>query len=283
MEALLKTCNDAKKQADLLFVKAEYQKAIDAYTAVLTKLSPIAGYSVSDMLTLRSWANIAACHLKLLNYKDVVHACGKAILAPSAARESNLLSKVYERQALALEALKEYEPALIALDRCIAIELCQRVPPAAVDKSIADAAPPAPGMPLPHEEQRKKLCSLVLENRPTFVALPPAPQLVTTEQISAVIKAILSCKCDTSNKNMMSELQKLTETRGFLDRLDDKGCGLMWAVCQCAMIRAARMEVVFDGDKDLPAYDKVRALCVPRLLVLVLHHASPMHALCSEY
>jgi len=256
MEALLKTCSDAKKQADLLFVKAEYQKAIDAYTAVLTKLAPIGGFSVTDMLTLRSWANVAACYLKLHNYKEVVIACNKAILAPSAPREHNLLSKVYERQALALEELKEYEPALIALDRCIAIDLCQRASP---DHTTAEgASPPTPAdLPLPREQHRKRLCNLVLENRPTFVALPPAPQEVTAKQISSVIKSILQCKCDTSNKAMMLELQKLTETRGYLDRLDDKGCGLMWAVCQCAMIRAARMEVLFDGDKELPAFDSL--------------------------
>jgi len=258
MEGLLKTCNDAKKQADLLFVKGEFQKAIDAYTAVLKQLAPIGGFNVSDMLTLRSWANIAACHLKLQNYKEVVNACNKAILSPSAVRESNLLSKVYERQALALEELKEYEPALIALDRCIAIELCQRIPPETTHATAEATSPAAAATsPYPHEQHRKKLCNLVLENRPTFVALPPAPQVVTSQQISAVIKAILSCKCDPTNKNMMMELQKLTETRGFLDKLDDKGCGLMWAVCQCAMIRAARMEVVFDGDKDLPAFDSL--------------------------
>ena len=232
MEEVLKNCNEAKKPADLLFVKKEYRQAIDAYNAILKQLGPIEGFSVADMLYLRCYANIAACHLKLQEFKETVAACQKAILAPNAPAERHLLSLVYERQSQALEALKEYEPALIALDRCISIELCERE---------RNATPESANTTLPHEQQRKKLCQLVLDHRPTFVALPPPPALVTISQVSSLIKSILLCKCDPNNREMMLELQRMTETRGFLDLPDAQGNTIMWAVCQSALMRAQRV------------------------------------------
>ena len=255
----------AKRAADLLFAKAQYGQAVESYQKVVEILKPAIGAAQSEMPLLRTYANCAACYLKLDKHKEAKLMCERAIRIPRGSTEPQLLTKVYHRLALAEEQLEQYEAAVVALDRAIGVELHQAH--SRHDEAMAAAAkagtpaPPAPAAlalqaagadadaaaSLPHAAYREKLCQLVLDKRPTFVAMPPPPGYVTKAQVADCVRAMLTSKCDPKDKAMMQALHGLAQTRGFLDVCDDSGNTVLWAACQSAMVRAARLDVVANG------------------------------------
>ncbi len=251
MESILNESEKLKRAADLLFAKAQFSDAIVAYQRVEETLSSARGHIQVEMTLLRTYSNCTACYLKLNKHKEASILCERSLKIPKANTEPQLLTKIYHRQALALEALEKYADAVMSIDKAIGIDLYERQKTyEATRKEAAEGSlPPAPTRPEPHGEYRAKLCKLALNSRDTFVALPPAPSVITQSEVESVIRLMLQCKCNPHNKDMMNALHALTEKRGFIDVRDSMGNTVLWAACQSAMIRAAKLKVIFDGEK----------------------------------
>ncbi|KIW63691.1 hypothetical protein PV04_08674 [Phialophora macrospora] len=67
---MVSASNELKAQANTLFARADYVSAISTYDRAMAELPRYLDY---EMAVLRS--NIAACHLKLEQWKDAVEAC----------------------------------------------------------------------------------------------------------------------------------------------------------------------------------------------------------------
>lgn len=74
MQALLKNSNDTKFQANKLFAQAQYSEAISSYDRALASCPNYLEYNIA---LLRS--NIAACHLKLEDWKSAVESATAAL------------------------------------------------------------------------------------------------------------------------------------------------------------------------------------------------------------
>ncbi|KAK4942687.1 hypothetical protein LTR10_017636 [Elasticomyces elasticus] len=71
---MLSSSNDLKSQANTQFGKADYSSAIGTYDRALSELPSYLDY---EMAVLQS--NIAACHLKLEQWKEAVDSCEKGL------------------------------------------------------------------------------------------------------------------------------------------------------------------------------------------------------------
>ncbi|KAI1615771.1 hypothetical protein EDD36DRAFT_196567 [Exophiala viscosa] len=71
---MLSSSNDLKSEANTQFAKADYSSAIGTYDRALAELPSYLDY---EMAVLQS--NIAACHLKLEQWKEAVDSCEKGL------------------------------------------------------------------------------------------------------------------------------------------------------------------------------------------------------------
>jgi tetratricopeptide (TPR) repeat protein len=71
---MISASNDLKSQANTLFSHQDYTSAISTYDRALSELPNYLDY---EMAVLQS--NIAACHLRLEQWKDAVECCGRGL------------------------------------------------------------------------------------------------------------------------------------------------------------------------------------------------------------
>ena len=196
-----------KKAGDLQFARGQFEEAIKLYRSALEYLERLKGYPLGEIITMRASANAAACHLKLNQYEQVVELCTAAVKVGSSTSELHLLGKLHHRRATALEALGDFEAALLSLDECIRIEL---------------SAMPEEPEESPHSKWRDELVTKVVEKRDGVVSVPPEPKRITSVQVEETILAILQNGCNTKHKDMMKKVRTLVETRGYVDTKDSQ-------------------------------------------------------------
>ncbi|KAM5354233.1 hypothetical protein ACJ41O_000883 [Fusarium nematophilum] len=88
-EALVKESNTAKEEANALFSSKEYQNALDKYDDAISSCPKYLYYQRAVV-----YSNIAACHLKLEQWKDAIKAASDALKSlEKLERNDPLLSK----------------------------------------------------------------------------------------------------------------------------------------------------------------------------------------------
>ena len=131
----------------------------------------------------------------------------------------------------------QQEPALIALDRAIAIAITLE------DDGGADKE----GISITElQTSREKLVANILENREGFVPLPPEPERLEENDIFEMNNRILSTRGEYSKmgEGLTEPLNELLGKRGFLEMPDRRGITLLWACCMAALLRRQQAEVV---------------------------------------
>lgn len=212
---LLTTAENLKKKADLLFAKQSFETAIETYGEALNALIKRRGSPDGEITAMKCFSNQAACLIKMKEYEKAVKSLEIAISIPSSNLDLHMYSKLWHRRAICQEALGNLPHAVYSLDRAIGI--------------------------IPNSEEflqyRDKLIGSIVEKH-GVVPLPDLPAAVSETEIEEMIKMIL--QCGAQPQLVMPKLEALVAKRGHIDTHVKDGKNLMWAVCQAAVMRAAR-------------------------------------------
>ena len=111
-----------KKEADLKYVRQDFSNAILAYNDLLSQLQQLGSVPDVELMQLRTASSALQCLMKLENYEEALQMSIFALSCPSLILAPHLASKLYLMKSKVLLHFKEYEAAIICLDRSIALE-----------------------------------------------------------------------------------------------------------------------------------------------------------------
>jgi ankyrin repeat protein len=214
IQKLLDAAEAKKKEADLVFTRSNFAEAIQLYSAVIMLLAPLRATPFGELIALRCFSNQIQCHLKLSEWEKAIQVCRFALTVPCSAHEVHLAQKIHTRCALALESLGQFEPALYAIDRAISYD------PASADL----------------DHIRLRLVEALSADKTKIFAVPPRPVDFTAQEVSRIIVEIL--KTRGQPEAILPALKALVARSVYIDRRDDKGFNIMWAVCRAAIHRS---------------------------------------------
>jgi tetratricopeptide (TPR) repeat protein len=215
IQKLLDAAELKKKEADLVFTRSNFNEAIQLYSSVIMLLAPLRATPFGELIALRCFSNQIQCHLKLSEWEKAIQVCRFALTVPCSAHEVHLAQKIHTRCALALESLGQFEPALYAIDRAISY-----------DATSADL-----------DHIRLRLIESLNLDKTKIFAVPPRPVNFASEEVSRIIVEIL--KTRGQPEAIMPALKALVARSVYIDRRDEKGFNIMWAVCRAAIHRSA--------------------------------------------
>lgn len=214
IQKLLDAAEAKKKEADLVFTRSNFTEAIQLYSSVIMLLAPLRATPYGELIALRCFSNQIQCHLKLSEWEKAIQVCRFALTVPCSAHEVHLAQKIHTRCALALESLGQFEPALYAIDRAISY-----------DASSADL-----------DHIRLRLIEALSADKTKIFAVPPRPIDLPPQEVSKIIVEIL--KTRGSPDAILPTLKALVSRSVYIDRRDEKGFNIMWAVCRAAIHRS---------------------------------------------
>jgi ankyrin repeat protein len=215
IQKLLDAAEIKKKEADLVFTRSNFTEAIQLYSSVIMLLAPLRATPFGELIALRCFSNQIQCHLKLSEWEKAIQVCRFALTVPCSAHEVHLAQKIHTRCALALESLGQFEPALYAIDRAISY-----------DATSADL-----------DHIRLRLIESLNSDKAKIFAVPPRPVNFASEEVSRIIVEIL--KTRGQPEAILPALKALVARSVYIDRRDEKGFNIMWAVCRAAIHRSA--------------------------------------------
>lgn len=226
---IIEKAEKVKKEADLHFSRSENKEAVDCYNQCISMIAPIRLFAWGEVLVLRCFTNQLQCFLKLEAFEEVCKASQFALTIPAAAQEVHLVKKIYHRRAIALEKLGHFGPALHAIDFAIRL-----------DPDTKE-----------YDEMRTRIGEALVASTDKIVALPPRPVNFTQDEVAQVIVYVLKNEGDP--KAVFPVFEKIVANNVFLDRRDERGNNLMWAVCRSAINRSTKPEL--EADDVLPLLD----------------------------
>jgi ankyrin repeat protein len=214
IQKLLDAAEAKKKEADLVFTRSNFTEAIQLYSSVIMLLAPLRATPFGELIALRCFSNQIQCHLKLSEWEKAIQICRFALTVPCSAHEVHLAQKIHTRCALALESLGQFEPALYAIDRAISYD------PASADL----------------DHIRLRLVEALSTDKTKIFAVPPRPVDFPAQEVSRIIVEIL--KTRGQPEAILPALKALVARSVYIDRRDEKGFNIMWAVCRAAIHRS---------------------------------------------
>jgi len=167
------------------------------YTA-LKRLAFLAGLPFGEIIVARCFSNQAQCYLKMNQYDNALASINMGFTVPSVAQDTHMLSKLFIRKSLALEALGHYEEALKNVDKAIALGIASEN----------------------FETLRAKMIQIILSQEGSIIPIAPKPIPMTTEVVSTIITHIFISK--ENYDNIMHLLHTLINQRAWLDHPDDR-------------------------------------------------------------
>ena len=218
-----------KKEADLKYVRQDFSNAILAYNDLLSQLQQLGSVPDVELMQLRTASSALQCLMKLENYEEALQMSIFALSCPSLILAPHLASKLYLMKSKVLLHFKEYEAAIICLDRSIALEFEMQRKEMKKGEwegnnkcTVSDK----------NKEYRDELTELICSEREGFVAIPPIPKPLPDDELVAICKSILQLSAPSIlNVNVTSaeplidavdeiktSLEALLANRGFLDR-----------------------------------------------------------------
>lgn len=215
IQNLLDLAESKKKEADLVFTRSNFTEAIELYSSIIMLLAPLRSTPFGETIALRCFSNQIQCHLKLGEFDKAIQVSRFALTVPCAASETHLAQKIHTRCALALESLGQFEPALYAIDRAISY-----------DVSSSDL-----------DHIRLRLIQSLNTNKEKIFAVPPRPSDLQPQEVSRIIVEILKTRGQPDT--ILPILQALVSRSVYIDRRDEKGFNIMWAVCRAAIHRSS--------------------------------------------
>lgn len=120
-EEIVKTAEQAKQKGDRLMVKSKYDDAIHAYEDCIELMKRFAGGPTGEVIAAQALANKAHCQNKSDEFEAAIETLDFALTIPIVSFDVNLMSKIYYRKSLSLQALGKLGDAIVMIDRAICI------------------------------------------------------------------------------------------------------------------------------------------------------------------
>lgn len=174
IQQILDEAEKLKKEGDLEFARSKFNEAIEKYSSALISLSPLRSTPFGELCALRCFSNEIQCYIRLGENEKAIGIAHYALTIPIASSEIHLTQKIYIRCALALENIKNYEQALNAIDKAIAL-----------DANSTDL-----------DSTRDRLIYLAHGDVDKIVAVAPRPVDFPPSEVTKVIGEILKSRGD---------------------------------------------------------------------------------------